>query len=120
MAVLILGWEWPWRLVQMEELASRYSRPRTSRSNAPRPETMTMGSRRSQSRIWVNGCQTYLWSRRASLCMADLGRQSGQESGDVLRGVRGGEGQTQPGLAAGDGGKTDGGNKDACFAQDGG
>ena len=58
MAELILGWLWPWRLVQMEELASRYSRPRTSRSTAPRPEAMTMGSRLSQSRIWVKGCQT--------------------------------------------------------------
>ena len=42
----------------MEELASRYSRPRTSRSTAPSPAVMTIGSRCSQSRICVKGCQT--------------------------------------------------------------
>ena len=32
--------------------------PLASRSTAPRPDTITIGSRLSQSRIWVKGCQT--------------------------------------------------------------
>ncbi len=69
MAALIRGWLWPWRLVQIEELPSRYSRPRLSRRVAPWPETMTSGSWSGahQSRICVKGCH---WCRRSASIQA--------------------------------------------------
>src|SRR4030095_13636210 len=58
-AASIFGCRWPCRLVQIEELPSRYSRPSLSRSTAPLPETSTSGSCSGapQSRICVKGCQ---------------------------------------------------------------
>src|SRR5205809_1555484 len=109
----------------MEELPSRYSRPLTSRSIAPFPETMTIGSRLSQSRICVNGCQRYAWSSWASGCMArfktedfqfEIGNGSHQLA-HIRRRVRGADGQTQSGLPARHRRITDGRNKNALFAQ---
>src|SRR6266516_1625869 len=109
----------------MEELPSRYSRPLTSRSIASFPETITIGSRLSQSRICVNGGQRYAWSSWASGCMArfktadfqiEIGNGSHQLA-HIRRRVRGADGQTQSGLPARHRWITDGRNKNALFAQ---
>src|SRR5579871_4453226 len=107
----------------MEELASRYSRPRVSRRTAPWPDSMTIGSRFNQSRICVNGCQTYFLSSAATSGMLGLGnwaRYMGErvEQGiQIGRRVCGGKSQTQSGLAARDGRIADGRNKYSFRAQ---
>ncbi len=105
----------------MEELASRYSRPLTSRNTAPRPDAMTTGSRLSQSRICVNGCQTNLRSSWANLFIslklnAQNFKRRGQ-FGNLFRRVRRGQGHAQARRAARDGRITDGGDENILRAQ---
>src|SRR5208283_3794985 len=122
MAALIAGWRWPWRLVQMDELASRYSRPRASRSTAPWPETMTIGSRLRQSRICVKGCQRNWRSNCAREGKSGLGdkvqgTQGREQLSDIVPAVGRGQRQPQPRLPACDRRKADGGDEDALVEQ---
>src|SRR5581483_4190775 len=55
---LSFGWLWPWRLVQMDEFASRYFLPRMSCRTAPLPDSIKTFRPLIQSRICVNGCHT--------------------------------------------------------------
>src|ERR1700689_5485785 len=118
MAALMTGWRWPWRLVQMDELASRYSLPRASRRTAPRPETMTIGSRLRQSRICVKGCHTNCRSNCATEGKSGFGHevqgpQGGEQLFDIGPAVGRRHGQTQARLPASNGGKAHGGNEDS-------
>src|ERR1039458_742082 len=128
MAALIFGCRCPCRLVQMEELASRYSRPFTSRSTAPLPSTMTSGSRGRQSRIWVNVCQTTLGSSFASVCIGifdlrfaiyDWFQRAGEHR-NVLRRVAGGQSNPQPRRPARHRWKADRRDENVLLAQLGG
>ena len=82
---------------------------------------MTIGSRLSQSRICVKGCQTNRWSSCASLCIwlmaIDYRLECSRELADILHRVSGGQRNPQPRRAAGDCRVADGWDKDALRSQ---